>query len=271
MQRLKSSALLNRPLPQDDADELYRIYPDLPRNHMFGCPACGKNKGYGVDGELVLGDESFECNCHDQLQRHKHYLNAGIGSTYQFLSWQDYHGDVEAILAVQQWMAALDANVESGRGIYIWGESNGTGKTMLAALVLKECVMRGYVCYMTTFQNLLSSLKSGWKDADFDRWYRTKVDSAQVLLLDDIGKEITAGSGFNSDFSQQTFDSILRTRIQQARPTLFTSNMNVGQLAPHYGLAAVSLMGENTQVVHVRGSDYRPSALSMPKGKRRVY
>ena len=49
MRRLESSALEHRPLRQEDADALYRNHPDVPRNHLAGCPSCGKNNGYGID------------------------------------------------------------------------------------------------------------------------------------------------------------------------------------------------------------------------------
>ena len=271
MAQLSSSRLLNRIVPQEDAEELYRIYPDLPRNHLTGCPSCGKNNGYGLDGVLELDGTMVKCNCHDQLHRHKHYLNAGIGATYQFVTWKDFVGDQNALGSVVSWVNSLESNVEAGRGLYIWSSVNGTGKTMLGALALKECVMFGYRCYMTTFQNMLSSLKSGWHDAEFDRWYRGKVDSAQVLMIDDVGKELMQTGGFNNEFARQTLDSLLRTRVQQARPTIFTSNLSPGQLQPQYGQAVMSLLTENTYEVAVDGTDFRPSYTSRLKGHRRVY
>ena len=268
MERLASSSLLARMIPQEDADALYRIYPDLPRTHLVGCPSCGKNRGYGVDGILELDGEQVICNCHDQLQRHKHYLNAGMGMAYQVLSWNDFRGDPVAKKKVAEWAGNADANVESGRGLYIWSETNGTGKTMLAALALKECISRGITSYMTTFQDLLSSLKSGWKDAEFDRWYRGRIDSAQVLVLDDIGKE--SESGFNGEFAKQTLDSLLRTRTQQGRPTIFTTNMSPSKLSA-YGMGVVSLVTEDTEIVFVEGNDFRPYVHRLGKGFRRIY
>lgn len=271
LRQLPSSRLLNRIVPQEDAEELYRIYPDLPRNHLSGCPSCGKNEGYGLDGTVELDGVTFRCNCHDQLQRHKHYLNAGIGATYQFVTWRDFAGDQEALGRVAEWVNLLESNVESGRGLYIWSAENGTGKTMLGTLALKECVNFGYRCYMTTFQNMLSSLKSGWHDPDFDKWYRGKVDSAQVLMIDDVGKELMQTGGFNNDFARQTLDSLLRTRAQQGRPTILTSNLSPGQLIPQYGQAVMSLLTENTFEVPVAGCDFRPNTVSRIKGHRRVY
>lgn len=250
---------------------LYKVYPDLPRTHMAGCPSCGKNLGYGVDGTTVVRGVEYICNCHDQLQRHKHYLNAGIGATYQFLDWDDYVGDSDAIEKCAEWADNMDENVESGRGFYLYSNVNGNGKTMLAALTLKACVMKGYKCYMTTFQNMLSSMKSGWKDADYDRWYRSKVDSAQVLLIDDLGKEMVDNSQFNRDFAKQTLDSMLRTRVQQGRPTLFTSNFAPNGISQYYGMAVASLLGECVLPIEVKGGDYRPMHNGKVKGRRRIY
>ena len=270
-QRLPSSPLLNKIVPQDDVDELYAMYPDLPKNHLRGCPSCGKNQGDGRDGLLVLNGVPWVCNCHDQLQRHKHYLNAGIGATYQFLSWDDFGGDNIAVGWVKKWVAEMDLSIESGTGLYIWGSENGTGKTTLGSLALKECVMSGYTCYMTTFQNMLSSMKSGWKDAHYEKWYKRKIDSAQVLLIDDVGKEIIDNTQFNKDFAKQTLDSLLRTRTQQCRPTLFTSNLSPAGIGQYYGQAVVSLLNENVVAVAVNGVDYRREVTQKVKGKRRIY
>ena len=49
--RLETSSLAHRILDQDDAEQLYAIYPELPKSHMDGCPACGKNLVPMVDGE----------------------------------------------------------------------------------------------------------------------------------------------------------------------------------------------------------------------------
>lgn len=271
--RLEDSPMKVRVLPQDDVDQLYRIYPDLPQSHKSGCPACGKNRGLGVDGEVELDGETWECNCHDQLQRHKHYLDAGVGPTYQFLDWSDFHGDGSAMESVASYLQDMEGNVESGRGIVLAGPQYGTGKTMLGALALKSFVWHGYSCYMTTFADMLSSMKAGWKDSAYAKWYKEKVDSAQVLFIDDLGKELMAGSGFNNDFAKQVLDSTIRTRTQQGRPMILTTNLTVTQVESLYGSAAASLLWESAKYIPVGGADYRQEAEKnrKPKGFRRVY
>ena len=269
--RLETSSLAHRILDQDDAEQLYAIYPDLPKSHMDGCPACGKNLGPMVDGELVLNGLHVQCNCQDQLQRHKHYLNSGIGLTYQLLSWSDFKGDAAAKASVAKYMGQMDSMIESGIGLLLYGTQYGTGKTMLAYLVLKEMVLCGYRCYATTYNDMLSSMKSGWHDDKYAKWYKRKIDSAQVLVLDDVGKELMQTGGFNNDFSRQTLDSLIRARVQQSRPTIITTNMDIEGLTASYGAPLVSLLRECMQPINVSGADYRPNMHKKSKGERRIY
>lgn len=269
--RLEQSPLAYRILDQSDADQLYSIYPDLPKSYLYGCPTCGKNRGDMVDGITVVNGIEYVCNCQDQLQRHKHYLNAGIGLTYQILSWNDFHGDAEAYADVSRYMEEFHSNIESGRGLLLYGEQYGTGKSMLGYLILKECVFAGYRCYATTYLDMLSSLKAGWRDEQYAKWYRDKIDSAQILMIDDVGKELMQASGFNNDFSKQQLDGLMRTRTQQSRATIITTNLSTGDISRVYGSALWSLISENMTPIKVDGVDYRRSVDKPPKGQRRIY
>lgn len=608
--RLEPSPLIYKIVPQEDVEQLYRMYPDLPKTHMVGCPSCGKNLGQYVDGMVVVDGVQMICNCQDQLQRHKHYLNAGIGANYQYLNWHHFVGDQNAKDRAWEYVVGLHQMVESGIGLFFQGEQYGVGKaqptdadvltpdgfvkmgdirvgsvvvggdgslrtvvgvfpqgekevveielkdgrtvecceehlwkvldvklgrdtvlsvgdmldsglkertsyryrvpfaapfasghadlpiepyvlgvligdgciscgtsvvvsssepdvmarvqerlgggysvkkynaenyswgvsyevehnknplrdgliglglygrrssekfipdmymrasveqrrqllaglfdtdgsvdgkgrmaystssdrladdvaslarslgigasrstyeredgrrehvvrfaslekiwrsekhdakygdyrraktldavsspivsirrtgksktmqcimldggdhtyvtndyvvthnTMLAALVLKSCVMAGYRCYMTTFANMLSSMKAGWKNPEYAQWYKRRVESAQILLLDDVGKELMTGSGFNNDFARQVFDDTMRTRVQDRLPTFITTNFNEQAISQAYGEAVFSLITEQSMAVKVTGSDYRKTMQKFEKGRRRIY
>lgn len=269
--RLEPSPLIYKMVPQEDAEQLYRMYPDLPKTHMLGCPSCGKNMGPYVDGSVTVDGVQMRCNCQDQLQRHKHYLNAGIGANYQYLNWHHFVGDQNAKERAWEYVVGLHQMVESGIGLFLQGEQYGVGKTMLAALVLKSCVMAGYRCYMTTFANMLSSMKAGWKNPEYAQWYKRRVESAQILLLDDVGKELMSGSGFNNDYARQVFDDTMRTRVQDRLPTFITTNFNEQTISQAYGEAVFSLITEQSMAVKVTGSDYRKTMQKFEKGRRRIY
>lgn len=268
--RLEESPLVHRPLAQQDAERLYSQYPLLARNHHKGCPACGKNRGWG-DGVVVLDGEEWECNCHDQLQRQKHYLDAGVGQTYQFLTWKDFTGDQDALSSVRSYVDDLTSNIESGRGLMLRGRDYGTGKTFMATLIARAAVLAGFSTYMVTLPDLLSSMKAGWHDAEYDRWRRNKVESAMVLVLDDVGKELMEGQGFNNDYASRTFDNLVRTRVQQGRPTIVTTNLTRNEMHGSYGMALKSLLDEMGDVVEFHGNDFRPLTRPPLVGQRRIW
>ena len=76
------------------------------------------------------------------------------------------------------------------------------------------------------------------------------------LLLDDLGRDLRTGN----NLPQSTFDSILRTRVQEGRTTLITTNMSMRELETGYGAASLSMLKEVSLRIEVNGSDFRPRA-----------
>lgn len=271
VEQIESSPLLYKVLNQEDADYLYKLNPNIPKNSAHQCLSCGKNNGYGIDGTLILEGATYLCNCRDQLQRVKHYTCAGIGQTYQFLGWRHFFGDADAKEKVLAYVDNLDENIADGKGLILQSPAYGVGKTMLAALIAKDGVIHGHATYFTTFPMMISSMKAGWKDAEWDRWYRAKVDSSQLLVLDDVGKEMMGRQGFNDDYAKQTLDSLLRTRTQQGKTTILTTNLGEGDFRTTYGEAVFSLVFEANEKIIVKGEDYRQKKEVQRVGYRRVY
>lgn len=263
--RLEDSALVDVALSQEDANELYSLYPDLGASHLSFCPACMKNCGEGVDGTVSVKGQLWRCNCADQLQRYKHYLNSGIGLTYQRLDWDDYFGDPKAMAYVLEYVSSLEANMLEGRGFVMFGAA-GTGKTMLAALALKSAVRCDIDCYMTTAKDYVENMKRGWNNAAFAKWYKRKIDAARILVLDDLGKEL---EGYGTKGVEQQIENLLRVRTQQMRPTIVTTNLVCpGGLETAYNKYVLSLLTETCDLVKVDGSDARGEARMRRRGGR---
>ena len=154
--------------------------PNLNKFSKRGCPTCDGPKSDNPCGE-----------CKQQLQLYKHYLNAGIGQTYQRLDWLDFHGDAKALAVAQTYLQQHKAMVNNGIGILYYG-TWGSGKTMLAALTAKELVKLGYSVYFATFTQMIDEFTRGWgNNTDRDR-FEDKVIKADVFILDDVGKEFRA-------------------------------------------------------------------------------
>lgn len=230
-------------------DDLALLKADHPEIIAGDCPTCHGKGGYTFKAVEV------PCDCPEQKRLFIRYLHAGIGLTYQRLTWDDLEVPIDQLEPVLKYLDKADAYVEQGIGLLLTGPP-GTGKTMLANLVLKELVKRDLACYATTFPQTIEAFTAGWSNVDDKHRFATRFMHNRVLLLDDLGKEFWR----SNRLQQTTFDYILRTRVQHARPTILTTNMTSDELRGGYGAAVLSLLVEKSIEVLLKGTDYRVQA-----------
>lgn len=241
-----SFTIENAILPEDEARRLYVRFPELRNGPCPTCRDTGRYRWAGVEQE---------CNCRQQRQLAKHYSMSGIGVKYQRLDWSDFAGDEAALDQVSSYVLRHEQMIRRGMGLVLSGPL-GTGKTFLGTMVLKELIKRGYNCWATTFANTIEAFTATWGNQDEKRWFARKFMYSQVLLLDDLGRDLRTGN----NLPQSTFDSILRTRVQEGRTTLVTTNMSMRELETGYGSAVLSLLKEVSLRIDFKGSDFRPQA-----------
>ena len=116
---------------------------------------------------------------------------------------------------------------EEGKGLFLYGEVKGSGKTRMAASLGNALmkVKRAKVKYTTTI-DLLNEIKKTF-DKDSDITESELVESMkkiEVLILDDIGVEQ------QTPWVQSIFYSILDGRMNNRKVTIFTSNLSMDQL-----------------------------------------
>lgn len=232
-----------------DAERLYRKYPDLPHSAREGCPTCRGRERYVWQGQ------EQECNCKLQLQLAKHYFNANIGELFQRLDWSDYESDPTLLAAATKFLTNHRTLIEGGIGLLYYGQW-GTGKTMLANLIAKDCVKLGYSTYFVTFAEMVDMFTKGWGDNRERAYFESRVVNSRVLVLDDVGKEFRA----KNNLSESTFDHVLRQRVLNLRPTIVTTNMDLNDLDEGYGRAIFSLLRERSIQVKADGDDWRGRA-----------
>lgn len=234
-------------LSDDEAERLYARYPYVGQDSESYCPTCKKK------GTFVWRGKTWSCDCHHQLQLYKHYIAAGIGAPYQRLEWMDFEGSDEVLERLHDYLENHQEYVNRGIGLFFTG-ARGTGKTMLVTLILKSFVKYGYTCYASTFAQTIDLFTAGFRDDQEKIYFRKKFVDSQVLLLDDIGREQ------RTKLADTTFESILRTRVQEGRPTFITTNMSAAELESGYGSAILSLLKEVSIYYEFTGEDFRPKA-----------
>lgn len=229
--------------------ELRRLEDDHPELRARQCPTCFGKKTYIWQGQ------QHECDCRTQQQLQLRYFYAGIGMNYQRLTWDDVAVPEDQLAPVLDYILNAHAYVRRGIGLVLHGPV-GTGKTLLANLILKELVKLDYDSYVTTYASTVTAFTAGWGSRDDATWFANRFMRSQALALDDLGKEFRRSNALHST----TFDHILRTRVQADRPTILTTNMTAQELQGGYGAAVLSLLVEKSIDVPLTGADFRPAS-----------
>jgi len=242
-------------------EQLCQRYPKLSRktiNGKFVCPTCPAIKD--ADGVIVGnqgwyitdGGKRAECDCELQWRMYYWYLYSNIEEDLQRMDWDEWKSTDNDVLETSiKYLNNHQGFVDEGMGIVMCGPP-GTGKTMLTTLITKELVKLGYDVMFMLFADLTSAYTKGWKDLEARERFENDIVRADVLVLDDVGKEIT------STVSTGTFDVVLRNRNHSNRPTFFTSNLTQRELENKYAGSIISLITGKDFLVEMVGEDFRP-------------
>lgn len=262
------------PLPVDvesisptDLERLREAGEHVPLS--VGCITCGGT------GKFRWWDENdqpadYECCCREQNKAHAFFLNAGLGRQYQRLSWRDLRTLPDGVYQqVFEYGANIDYHVAVGTNLVLWSPSRGTGKTMLAALLLKMLLVRGVDGYFTRFREAMDDKTETYgahQTTEARAWFNRRIRNVRVLVLDDIGQERKVvrtrdGGSYErtSDYAGRLLEEVVRARDAAAIPTIITTNMTPEMLY-EYDDGVMSLLARNTIEIEVGGADYRKSA-----------
>lgn len=249
-----------RLLTNPELERLRTRYPRLPESpeRCVTCEGTGSFRWYGAKvGEGPPPVVTYECSCTDQWVLHTYLLNANIGDAYQRLSWGDVATEQGALDKVADYLEHASSYVRAGVGLILYG-GVGTGKTMLATLVLKQLLAQGYDGYFTTFSEMIDTYTGGWNDPEERAWFHRRIKNAEVLVLDDIGREYQGRT--KSGLPESTFDEVLRHRVAAATPTIITTNLDLTKLQEGYGGNVMSLLHERSSTYRFTGEDFRDNA-----------
>lgn len=172
-----------------------------------------------------------------------------IPARYQDASWEQVPANLKAM---------VEKIRETRRGIYLHGEV-GTGKTHVAYGIYKHLQTpqdqggMGLKAQILNTTELMFDIRKDFDRSAYDkqRWDERLRDYRGVLILDDIGAERL------TDFVAETFYFIINSRYNEMLPTIFTSNLPIGELADRIGDRAASRIIELCDIVKLEGEDRR--------------
>jgi len=185
-------------------------------------------------------------------QEHLIYMN--IGARYWDASRDKFNAQQEA--TIRDYLQDIEKKIHDGIGLYLWGDNN-TGKSYIAA-VLCKLVWAKY--RVTSYCVTAAELKDAWisehpAHPGSSELMTERVEEARFLVIDDLGKEHRAASGF----AENKFGALLRNRSRTGgkKTTIITANIPPDQFAGVYGKSTAQLVKEHVFVLPVKGPDMR--------------
>jgi len=225
------------------------------------CITCkGKREFKWYDPNDSSSVVDYECDCIGQWVLHRYFLYNGIGINLQRIGWQNCIANETAQRGVKNYLLErnIDWHMEQGTGLYLYGP-RGTGKSLMASLLLRRTLSLGYSGHWAAFPDLRAAKTNDWKDSERTEWFNTKIRSTTVLVIDDPGQE--SKSDKSLDFSRTILDEVIRYRMSASLPTIITSNQTPDNFRLLYGGNVDSLIQERMTPLHVPGTDYRPNMI----------
>jgi DNA replication protein DnaC len=242
-----------RPLLTPESQHLRRVYPNIPKSPK-GCITCKGKKTFLWYAQGRENPVTYTCPCNDQFVLHRVLLASGVKESYQHLGWADFTNVADtAFEMLSEWQQYQDGYLQAGIGLIISG-SIGTGKSLMAYLMVKDLISAGTTCHVTTFSNMIDLFAAGWYSPEDKAWFNGKVRNADVLLIDDLGREHN-----KSDTAVGTtmIEAVVRDRVNRGLPTLVTTNLSRDEVRQGYGPHTMSLLVEKSEFVTMDGIDQR--------------
>lgn len=150
--------------------------------------------------------------------------------------------------------SAISSYRPARESLFVFGPP-GTGKTHLAIGILNEWLKGQSGIFISVPDFIIQVKKSFFNGGYFQ--FTEKMQQVPLLVLDDIGAERLTKDEEKTAFVRETLYSLINSRYQNQKPTIFTSNFNKKELELKLGAPIISRIVEMARVIHLKDEDYR--------------
>jgi DNA replication protein DnaC len=157
----------------------------------------------------------------------------------------------EQIRLVRRYVAAIEENIDAGRGLWMQGDI-GTGKTTLAMLISKSALEAKRSIAVYSLPRLLSVLRESMDSDDGLLGFMDRLTAVDLLHIDDLGAEN------RTDWVMEQLYSIVNARYEAERAIIATTNLMPNELSERLGARTVSRLAQICgELIPLYGKDDR--------------
>lgn len=190
----------------------------------------------------------------------------GVPAEYIECNIESYTDNNSTKKLVKNYIENIHTMYEDRVCLLFYG-SNGTGKTLLSSIIVKEAYRRRYSSHITTLAHYMDLCFSKEKSEEQQEEIH-HIREAEFLVIDEVGKE-----NFTKTLSNiSLLEELLRGAVARGQVVIVCTNLpledvgNVQGLYSLYGKSIASLLGGEFLKVKFNADDYRPNILKQKKG-----
>lgn len=185
----------------------------------------------------------------------KNLINMGVPRALLDLSLEDLDLNEKILDYVQGYIDNIDNSFKYNKGLFLYG-SNGTGKTSIASIIIKEAYRHRYTAKRMTWVDYMTLYTRAWGCNNFELKMHTEdvikdTKDREFLVLEEIGKEQ------DNKLAMTLLEDLLRHREDKGFPTIICTNLAPKSVVERYGASIESLIKGNMTPIKLVGKDNR--------------
>ncbi len=146
---------------------------------------------------------------------------AYAGQNINAFKWDLYEDQARASAlkkVIDTYLDAMQDMFFEGKGLYLFSNTRGSGKTKLACCIAYHAVYHQYSVRFLSAADFAEQIRE--KENDFQKWLDT-----DLLIYDDLG-----AGGEDKDWPSRELFRLTDTRARNDKPTIWTSNLPIDKV-----------------------------------------